>query len=129
LFSSFTAGWVEGHDTDRLVPSRAVQLRGTSSDRAVGFGPNKVLSSPDAIAQVIEKHLEEKEGIQQSRPMPDPGAGAKNGGAQTANKPVVDRFEEQAALTFIGTCPDCGSGLEFAVGCAKCHACGYSECG
>jgi ribonucleoside-diphosphate reductase alpha chain len=106
------------------------QLRGISSDRAVGFGPNKVLSSPDAIAQVIEKHLEEKEGIQQSLPMPDPGAGkVKNGGAQTANKPVVHRFEEQAALTFIGTCPDCGSGLEFAEGCAKCHACGYSECG
>jgi ribonucleoside-diphosphate reductase alpha chain len=106
------------------------QLRGISSDRAVGFGPNKVLSSPDAIAQVIEKHLEEKEGIQQSLPMPDVGAGkVTNGGTQSAHKPVVHRFQEQAALTFIGTCPDCGSGLEFAEGCAKCHACGYSECG
>jgi ribonucleoside-diphosphate reductase alpha chain len=106
------------------------QLRGISSDRAVGMGPNKVLSSPDAIAQVIEKHLEEKEGIQQSLPIPDPGAGkTTNGGTQTAQKPVIHRFEEQAALTFIGTCPDCGSGLEFAEGCVKCHACGYSECG
>ena len=107
------------------------QLRGISSDRAVGFGPNKILSSPDAIAQVIEKHLEEKEGIQQSLPMPDPGAGkVKNGGNQTAaGTPAIHRFEEHAALTFIGTCPDCGSGLEFAEGCAKCHACGYSECG
>jgi ribonucleoside-diphosphate reductase alpha chain len=106
------------------------QLRGISSDRAVGFGPNKVLSSPDAIAQVIEKHLEEKEGIQQSLPMPDPGAGkVTNGGSQTAAKPAIHRFEEHAALTFIGTCPDCGSGLEFAEGCVKCHACGYSECG
>ena len=114
------------------ISLRAVhkQLRGISSDRAVGFGPNKVLSSPDAIAQVIEKYLEEKEGIQTSLPIQDPGAAkATNGGTQTANKPQIHRFEEQAALTFIGTCPDCGSGLEFAEGCVKCHACGYSECG
>ncbi|TFG66916.1 MAG: vitamin B12-dependent ribonucleotide reductase [Gemmatimonadales bacterium] len=106
------------------------QLRGISSDRAVGFGNNKVLSSPDAIAQVIERHLEEKEGIQQSLPIPDPGAAkTTNGGTQTAQKPIIHRFEEQAALAFIGTCPDCGSGLEFAESCVKCHACGYSECG
>ena len=44
---------------------------------------------------------------------------------------------EQAAIfeasgngeAFIGTCPDCGSQLEFAEGCAKCHVCGFSECG
>jgi ribonucleoside-diphosphate reductase alpha chain len=30
---------------------------------------------------------------------------------------------------FIGTCPDCGSQLELAEGCAKCHVCGFSECG
>jgi ribonucleoside-diphosphate reductase alpha chain len=114
------------------ISLRAVhkQLRGISSDRAVGFGPNKVLSSPDAIAQVVEKYLEEKEGIQTSLPIQDPGAAkATNGGTQTANRPEIHRFEEQAALTFIGTCPDCGSGLEFAEGCVKCHACGYSECG
>jgi ribonucleoside-diphosphate reductase alpha chain len=114
------------------ISLRAVhkQLRGISSDRAVGFGPNKVLSSPDAIAQVIEKYLEEKEGIQTTLPIPEPGAAkATNGGTQTAAKPEIHRFEEQAALTFIGTCPDCGSGLEFAEGCVKCHACGYSECG
>ncbi len=114
------------------ISMRAIhkQLRGISSDRAVGFGPNKVLSSPDAIAQVVEKYLEEKEGIQTTLPIQDPGAAkATNGGTQTAQRPDIHRFEEQAALTFIGTCPDCGSGLEFAEGCVKCHACGYSECG
>jgi len=106
------------------------QLRGISSDRAVGFGDSKVLSSPDAIAQVLERYLEEKEGIQQSLPIQEPGTGKKsNGGTQTANRPLVTRFYEQTARTFIGTCPDCGSGLEFAEGCQKCHACGYSECG
>ena len=106
------------------------QLRGISSDRAVGFGESKVLSSPDAIAQVLERYLEEKEGIQQSLPIQEPGAAKQtNGGSQTANRPLFARFVEQNARTFIGTCPDCGSGLEFAEGCEKCHACGYSECG
>jgi len=114
------------------ISMRAVhkQLRGISSDRAVGFGTNKVLSSPDAIAQVVERYLEEKEGIQQTLPIPEPKVAKKtNGGTITSTKPVIHRFEEQAALQFIGTCPDCGSSLEFAEGCVKCHACGYSECG
>jgi len=33
------------------------------------------------------------------------------------------------AQSFIGTCPDCGSQLEYAEGCVKCHVCGFSECG
>nr|MBA3895335.1 hypothetical protein [Gemmatimonadales bacterium] len=31
--------------------------------------------------------------------------------------------------TLSGACPDCGSQLEFAEGCMKCHVCGFSECG
>jgi ribonucleoside-diphosphate reductase alpha chain len=34
-----------------------------------------------------------------------------------------------SAETFIGTCPDCGSQMEYAEGCVKCHVCGFSECG
>ncbi len=106
------------------------QLRGISSDRAVGFGDKAVLSSPDAIAQVLERYLEEKEGIQQTLPIQEVGAAKKtNGGSQTAHRPLVRRYYEQTARTFIGTCPDCGSSLEFAEGCQKCRACGYSECG
>ena len=48
------------------IPVSAVkdQLRGVSSDRAVGVGPNKVLSLPDAIGQAIERYLAEKDGVQ-----------------------------------------------------------------
>ncbi|MFW6010735.1 MAG: response regulator SirA, partial [Gemmatimonadota bacterium] len=106
------------------------QLRGISSDRAVGYGDNKVLSSPDAIAQVIEQYLEEKEGVQEELPIQEPGAAkTTNGGVQTAEKPVLERFTEEAAREFLGTCPDCGSSLQFQEGCAACVACGYSECG
>ena len=41
------------------------QLRGICSDRAVGLGPNKVLSVPDAIGIAIERYMHEKQGIQQ----------------------------------------------------------------
>ncbi len=106
------------------------QLRGISSDRAVGLGPNKVLSGPDAIAQVIEKYLEEKDGIQQSLPIQEVGHAKKaNGGTQAAGRPVIARYEESAARLFIGVCPDCGSSMAFEEGCAKCYACGYTECG
>ena len=33
------------------------QLKGISSDRAVGFGPNAVLSGPDAVAQVLGRYI------------------------------------------------------------------------
>ncbi|HKK28575.1 MAG TPA: vitamin B12-dependent ribonucleotide reductase [Gemmatimonadota bacterium] len=114
------------------VPLRQLhkQLRGISSDRAVGFGDKKVLSSPDAIAQILERYLEEKEGVQRELPIREVGhARTSNGGTQTAARPVIQRIHEQTERSFIGTCPDCGSSLQFAEGCAKCLACGYSECG
>src|SRR5438132_523297 len=49
------------------IPMREIyrQLRGISSDRAVGLGPNKVLSVPDAIGIAIEKWMQDRQGIQQ----------------------------------------------------------------
>ena len=56
------------------IPITAVrdQLRGISCDRAVGVGPQKVLSAPDAIAQAIERYLAEKEGVQEMLPIEVP---------------------------------------------------------
>jgi len=41
------------------------QLRGIASDKAIGLGPNKVLSVPDAIGIALEKWMREKQGVQQ----------------------------------------------------------------
>ena len=126
------------------IPLQALhrQLRGISSDRAVGLGPNKVMSVPDAIGLALEEWMRLKQGIQQelltatgALPSPDTTAGARPvettvrssaGGAEQ-----VGMFESSgnAGEAFIGTCPDCGSQLEFAEGCVKCHVCGFSECG
>src|SRR5437763_1741088 len=109
------------------IPLREVyrQLRGISSDRVVGLGPNKVLSVPDAIGIAIEKWMQEKQGVQQDllggAVAPAPVRVAAAEGA------VSERTGE--GQDFIGACPDCGSQLAFAEGCAKCHVCGFSECG
>jgi ribonucleoside-diphosphate reductase alpha chain len=106
------------------------QLRGISSDRAVGLGPNKVMSVPDAIGIAIEKWMQEKQGVQQ-----DLLEGT--GTTTSVQAEVVRGAAGDAALRaargpepdFIGACPDCGSQLAFIEGCAKCHVCGFSECG
>ena len=84
------------------IPITAVrdQLRGISCDRAVGVGPQKVLSAPDAIAQAIERYLAEKEGVQEMLPIEVPvtvrggagvvgrgggGAGGVRGGSYCAD--------------------------------------------
>jgi ribonucleoside-diphosphate reductase alpha chain len=113
------------------------QLRGISSDRAVGLGPNKVLSVPDAIGLALEDWMRTKQGVQQellstAETLSSPSAGS----AMKVSQPMVTQGNAQMSFeavssgdAFIGTCPDCGSQLEFAEGCVKCHVCGFSECG
>jgi ribonucleoside-diphosphate reductase alpha chain len=124
------------------LPSIHRQLRGISSDRAVGLGPNKVLSVPDAIGIALEEWWRDKsQGVQAELLPPE---------ARQAGVPALEQVTPVAPVTeagqggenvqlgfdmsgysqsFMGTCPDCGSQLEFAEGCVKCHVCGFSECG
>src|SRR6201999_3774778 len=61
------------------------QLRGISSDRAVGLGPNKVLSLPDAIGIAIEEwHRDRVIGVQQELMPPAPAAGSNGAGGAPA---------------------------------------------
>ena len=123
------------------IPIREVhrQLRGIASDKAIGLGPNKVLSVPDAIGIALEKWMREKQGVQQDLLGGAPAAPLPAEIVQPKPSPTVNAGDEAQAQygfdavnrseSFIGTCPDCGSSLEFAEGCAKCHVCGFSECG
>ena len=108
------------------------QLRGISSDRVIGLGPNKILSVPDAVGIAIERWMQEKQGIQQELL---PRAGQPEV-APVVSQPVAQSSERGEQMVFggmqemlSGACPDCGSQLEFAEGCMKCHVCGFSECG
>jgi ribonucleoside-diphosphate reductase alpha chain len=118
------------------------QLRGISSDRAVGLGPNKVLSVPDAIGLALEEWWRDRTlGVQQdllsttgeqptvtpsSEPVAVRPVAAASGSAEEAQ---LSFQAYNGGETFMGTCPDCGSQLEYAEGCVKCHVCGFSECG
>jgi ribonucleoside-diphosphate reductase alpha chain len=120
------------------IPLVAVhkQLRGISSDRAVGLGPSKVLSVPDAIGAALYEWHMEKQGVQQELIAPPVVGGAPSveqvvpvvASTNTGEQLQFSNMDDQAQ-SFIGTCPDCGSQLEFAEGCVKCHVCGFSECG
>jgi ribonucleoside-diphosphate reductase alpha chain len=113
------------------------QLRGISSDRAVGLGVNKVLSVPDAVGLALEEWWRAKQGVQQDllattaeQPVPQSLPVASAGPASPGAAQPAFQFERaDNPSAFIGTCPDCGSQLEFAEGCVKCHVCGFSECG
>ena len=113
------------------------QLRGISSDRAVGLGPNKVLSVPDAVGLALMEWYQDKQGVQQDllatpphsrEAIPAPAA-APAPTAANGEQPQLGFDAYDAGQVFMGTCPDCGSQLEFAEGCVKCHVCGFSECG
>ena len=81
------------------VEEIVAQLEGIGGSRSVGFGPNRIMSVPDAIGRALARLVEVKPG------------------------------ENGAAHFFREICPDCGSGAMIRVeGCAKCEACGYSEC-
>jgi ribonucleoside-diphosphate reductase alpha chain len=91
-----------------------MQLRGISSDRAVGFGENKVSSLPDAIAQALEAWS--PSGLSIS--------------VQVDVGEITRTVLEELGKSFFGTCPECSSELTYKEGCVKCPMCsGYSQCG
>jgi len=88
------------------------QLNGIGGGRHLGFGPQRVRSLPDAIAQVLSEHLEQA-------PAPQPVASAVP--AEQLALPIPKQIGD--------LCPDCGNSTLLNVeGCVKCHVCGYSEC-
>jgi ribonucleoside-diphosphate reductase alpha chain len=81
------------------------QLSGIGGSRSLGFGAQRVLSLPDALAQVLSEYTEQVEKhIERTGTLPD--------------------FSVKADL-----CPSCGwAAFTHEEGCKKCHFCGFSEC-
>lgn len=75
------------------------QLRGIGGSSQVFSSGARVLSIPDAIAQVLNRHF---------------------GGKATVN----DESDSSKAEI----CPECGAGMAFLSGCFSCASCGYSNC-
>jgi ribonucleoside-diphosphate reductase alpha chain len=90
------------------------QLSGIGGMRSIGFGPQRVSSLPDGVAQVLQEYLDESvdDEALQLPPVPE---------AQLA-LPI-----KPAKLGDL--CPECGAAtLVNEEGCRKCYSCGFSEC-
>lgn len=105
------------------------QLRNIGGGRSVGFGPNKVRSLPDAVAKALSLHF----GFNGENHNTEVGATVvANSAAPNGVAPQSDPIVAPAEILVNKAgdiCPSCGaSALVYEEGCAKCHACGHSEC-
>ena len=90
------------------------QLAGIGGGRPLGFGPQRVRSLPDAIAQVLDEYLHDNIVLETIAP-------------ETETLPAG---QMELPLNQIGDlCPECGQATLLNIeGCKKCINCGYSEC-
>lgn len=114
------------------------QLEGIGGARSVGFGPNRVLSLPDALAGALRQIHFAPGKPEEAAPHSNgnghgsgnslmlPMAQNGNGGAGSAGKVMPDGTVRYPNADM---CPDCGMvSLVRSEGCKKCMTCGYSEC-
>ena len=81
------------------------QLRGIRCPHPVWQNGKLILSCPDAIALVLQRYIDEKNGKQPSQ------------------------ADVSAAGTRADACPECGGQLKHESGCETCMDCGFSRCG
>jgi ribonucleoside-diphosphate reductase alpha chain len=94
------------------------QLSGIGGGRPLGFGPNRVRSLPDGVAQALEEYL--KNSSSTASDMDDDDNG---------HFPVSDLSDETSHNQIGDLCPECGqAAVVYEEGCRKCYACAYSEC-
>jgi len=104
------------------------QLAGIGGGRQLGFGPKRVRSLPDGLAQVVEEYLSQRV-VRLSHPVETPHLDSGNG-EHHFDMPLNETpIPDQPLLRIGDLCPECGqAAVVNEEGCRKCYACGYSEC-
>jgi ribonucleoside-diphosphate reductase alpha chain len=105
------------------------QLAGIGGGRSLGFGPKRVRSLPDGVAQALAEYLEDT--VQQVADDAHSHDGSNNGYHPEAEEPHLAEpsIPLQPVLQIGDLCPECGQAAVInEEGCRKCYACGYSEC-
>jgi ribonucleoside-diphosphate reductase alpha chain len=103
------------------------QLKGIGGIRSSGFGPNRVSSLPDGVAQVLGEYLNT------TREDSDPQGKNEQDNGKPYGKTIEEEFTEiQGGMDvhqFGDICPECGhASVVNEEGCRKCYSCGFSEC-
>ena len=117
------------------------QLDGIGGGRSTGFGPSRVRSLPDGIAQVLQEYMDETESeetlAQATARAHNHGLNSsdvKTGSGHSLSAGIQAASAVNAAPTMMAQaigdlCPECGEPtLINEEGCRKCHSCAYSEC-
>jgi ribonucleoside-diphosphate reductase alpha chain len=111
------------------------QLGGIGGGRSLGFGPNRVRSLPDGVAQVLQEYLDERavrmgkgqtvRQVSQQSLLEETEAAQMNLVTED-----TDAISTAPPMPRIGDlCPECGvAAVINEEGCRKCYSCGYSEC-
>ena len=104
------------------------QLSGIGGGRSLGFGPNRVRSLPDGVAQTLQEYLDDSEEYQEAAARNDLSSYDKRP-LRPSDIPEKPGSAAQQAFTIGDLCPECGQATVVnEEGCRKCYSCGYSEC-
>jgi len=114
-----------GIDTEEVIS----QLKGIRGPTPTWTEDGKmILSLPDAVAQILEKHINRHQAsldldfAEKPEVALETPKGDYNNGFSKPEAPEIADLGEAPA------CPECGSILELTEGCIKCPFCGYSKC-
>ncbi len=91
------------------VESITRQLKGIRCPSPMWYKGKVISSCADGVATALETSLQEIEAVQLQ--------GSEKQEPLAQDRPKMYR-----------TCPDCGGNIEYAEGCMKCPACGWSKC-
>jgi len=118
------------------------QLSGIGGAQPFGFGPNRVLSLPDALAKALERYLQTKAKAAKAGGATGTGsqpAATTSGVADYGGPAFSDSHDDKDEVdpnslvhprqTSADLCPACGT-FSFikAEGCGRCLTCGHSTC-
>ncbi len=111
-------------DQSKRLRDVVSQLNGIGGGRPLGFGPNRVRSLPDGLAQILSDYLESRDERLASGIEPKE---LNNNGHSNVGKVEVPATQKMMQIGDL--CPECGqAAFVNEEGCRKCYACGYSEC-
>jgi len=106
------------------------QLEGLGGRRSLGFGPNRVRSLPDGVAQVLAEYMENRaDKISNERiPIFQPSLEEASFSIPSSQSDWENK-RDQKKMKIGDICPECGeAAMVNEEGCRKCYGCGYSEC-
>jgi ribonucleoside-diphosphate reductase alpha chain len=124
------------HNRVEMLKLIVEQLTNIGGARPVGFGPQRVLSLPDAVARALEMHYFNEDTPQQLglpmngshnpvpvKALPEPTLEIMD----TAKK--LPKVNHDGTISGADMCPECGTvSLVRAEGCRRCLTCDYTEC-